>query len=327
MDSACSYEILINITPNVSYRAESLQWTLCSVYSLFSPLHQNLLFHVDYLMNNKEYPGLNLLILINSRKELLMKLILKVLMMTTFMFIVNAIMLVCPGCGHNTFSEIKTVGLDATIPVYSTPVGVRVGQSEITMAAVRGNTSFSSQSTTGGGLLATTAGTGKVHVLKSGPQVNEGYIKDIMTSPDVPAEAKVVIAKHYLTTPAPEVQPAVTKTLGAATGSGDTPPKVEPIRTGVDNVVDKVAEAAPKVVPPIADATKEVVNNTVTTVGDTATSTMDNVKSIVRWVVIALVFIIVLAGIIYITQYIKKHKKTKQSQEPVETTTDTQDNK
>lgn len=258
-----------------------------------------------------------------------MKLIFKTLIMTTFMFIVNVIILLCPGCGHNTFSEIKTVGLDATIPVYSTPVGVRVGQSEITMAAVRGNTSFSSQSTTGGGLLATTAGTGKVHVLKSGPQVNEGYIKDIMLSPEVPAEAKVAIAKTYLTTPAPEISPAATSTLGAATGSGAEPPKVQPIRTGIDNVVDKVAEVTPKVVPPIADATKEVVNNTVTTVGDTATSTVSDVKSIVRWVVVALVFIVVLAGIIYVTQYIKKHKKTKQSLNPTQSdpeTTDTQAN-
>lgn len=240
-----------------------------------------------------------------------MKLILKTLMMTTFMFVVNVIMLVCPGCGHNTFSEIKTVGLDATIPVYSTPVGVRVGQSEITMAAVRGNTSFSSQSTTGGGLLATTAGTGKVHVLKSGPQVNEGYIKDIMLSPDVPAEAKVAIAKTYLTTPAPEIQPAATSTLGAATGSGAEPPKVQPIRTGIDNVVDKVAEVTPKVVPPIANATKDVVNNTVDTVGDATKTTVTNVKQIVMWVVIGLGILLVLAIAIGIPIY--KYRKSKQA--------------
>jgi len=208
------------------------------------------------------------------------------------------IMLMCGGCGHNVFTELKAIGLDATVPVYGTPVGVRIGQSEITTASIRGNCSFTTQSSTGGGLVATTGGTGRVNTLKSGPQLNEGYVESVMTSDKVPAEVKIALAKNYLVRTAPEPQPTATKTIGAATGSGSQPPEVEPSSTGIDKIVDKTAEVAPKIVPPVAEATKEAVVKTVDTAGTTVTSSMSNIKVIVKYVVLALLALVVLALVV-----------------------------
>ena len=223
-----------------------------------------------------------------------------------FTFLTGVSCLFLCGCGTNVFTELKAVGMDASVPVYGTVVGVRVGQSEITTAATRGNTTFTSQNTTGGGLFATTAGTGRVSTLSSGPMVNEGYVAEILTSKEVPEAAKVALVQHYLPKNAPVTRPATSKTIGAATGSGEHPVEVEPITTGVDKIVDKTAETIQVVTPPIANATKEVVNNTVDTAGGVANKFASTIT-----VVLAIVFSIVVILILSFGPKLYKLIKTK----------------
>ena len=45
-----------------------------------------------------------------------------------FTFLTGVSCLFLCGCGTNVFTELKAVGMDASVPVYGTVVGVRVGQ-------------------------------------------------------------------------------------------------------------------------------------------------------------------------------------------------------
>lgn len=221
------------------------------------------------------------------------------------------IALTLTGCGHVVFTDTKVNGVDATIPLPDGQrVGARIGVIEQTTATVRGNTSFVTQNAAGGGVFSGSASTGRVSMLSTGPQLNEGYMTEVLTSPNVPEAVKIALAEKYLTVKAPMVHPASTKTLGAALGSGENPPSVEPVSTGLDKVIEKSAEVLPKVTPALADATKSIVNNTVSTVGDTSTSAFSTIKSVSRVVTIIVGLVVLLAGLVTFVYY-KLKKKSK----------------
>ncbi len=140
---------------------------------------------------------------------------------------------VCCSCGHTIFTETKLIGVDATFPLPDGQrIGARIGDLEQTTATVRGNTSFTTHNVTGGGIFSGSAGTGRYSALSAGPQLNEGYVTEVMTSPNVPESVKLAIAEKYLTVGAPVSNAAQSKTLGVAVGSGDNPPNVDPATTG-----------------------------------------------------------------------------------------------
>ena len=209
--------------------------------------------------------------------------------------------LILAGCGHNVFTEARVTGLDATVPVYGTVIGVRIGHSDIVTAATRGNSAFSAQGTTGGGLLSATGGTGRYCTMIAGPQLNEGYMRDTLAAPDVPDDVKAAIAQYYLSTGAPVVGDGATRTIGASTGSGTNPPKVEPVTTGVDKVVDRTAEVVTAVTPEVTDMATSVVSD----VSDSYTVTIKKVGTVATWAVVV-IGIILLILLIIIVDYIKK---------------------
>lgn len=69
--------------------------------------------------------------------------------------------------------------------------------------------------------------TDRIH-LSTIPQVNEGNIKDILTSKDATPAVKTALANYLIQQKAPPTTPATVKTIGAAAASGE-PIQVEPI--------------------------------------------------------------------------------------------------
>lgn len=231
--------------------------------------------------------------------------------MKSFFYVISIIgCILMSGCGTNVATEIKTTGVDATIPIYGIPVGVRLGNAEVTTVATRGNTTYVTQNVTGGGLWSASAGTGRISILSSGPQFNEGYINETLQSPHVSEAVKLAIAEKYLAqTRAPEISPTAVKTLAAASGQGVNPPVVEPASTGTDKLIDKAAEVIPQVTPAVTDTVKSVGNNAIDKVGTVSTSALDTAKSLsktVMWVAILAIIILGVGIFVYFKYFYKK---------------------
>lgn len=79
-----------------------------------------------------------------------------------------------------------------------------------------------------GGILGPMGTTDRIH-LSTIPQVNEGYITDILTSKDATPEVKQALVKYLTVQKAPPTSPTTVKTIGAAAASGQDSPQVEPI--------------------------------------------------------------------------------------------------
>lgn len=145
----------------------------------------------------------------------------------------------------------------------------------------------------------------------------------MLVAPDVPTDVKVALTKYLVTAKAPASLPTVTKSVGTAAGSGSDGMDVKPVSTGLDNIVDKTAEVAPKVVPVVAESTVRVVDKVSDTSGkivSDVTTTVDNVSNNMSNMLIkisAVVFIILII-IIFIIIYIKKRSSIKIKNEVLE---------
>ena len=124
----------------------------------------------------------------------------------TFCFLCLAAFILT-GCGHNIANIDRGIGLDLSIPVPFSGeniVSVKLGQIDSTSLILRGNTQFESQSETTGSASANTSGTtsggadGKGGITQkikftTGPQLNEGYLRDVLTDPNISKEDKAAM--------------------------------------------------------------------------------------------------------------------------------------
>lgn len=206
------------------------------------------------------------------------------------------------GCGHSFIHVDKGKGVVLRIPLPDggSLVDFKMGMIDSTTAVIRGNTTYDSSASTGGASF-TSAGTSDRIFLSTGMQLNEGYLKDVLTDPSVDTTTKVELAKAVAQMkPIPPLN-TVTKTVSAATVSGGAASDIEPMKVGLDNVVDKVAQVAPKVVTPVADATKHVVKDVTTTVDTISNDWKTNVAIIA----IAVVFVLIIIALV-IYGYLRK---------------------
>lgn len=215
------------------------------------------------------------------------------------------LLIILTSCGHNTLTTTEGIGLDATVPVYSYLVGVRMGYFKTTYYMPRGNSNLSIGDGTGTGMFSGSGGLGRTYQLTTGAQLNEGNIKEVLVSKDVDKETKKELAKYLTNTKADPILPSTTRTVSAATAIGEKSPQVDSIKSGMDNIVDKVADVVPKVSKPVAETVqkisgdaKDVSNNAV----ERVTISFD--KLIYAIVIIGLVIVII--GLIYF--YIKRKK-------------------
>lgn len=113
------------------------------------------------------------------------------------MLIVTAIIiaLIVTSCGHNIASQSKGIGIDVSWNGSNYVPNVRLGYWDDTTAVVRGNAAVSASTATGGGALAGEGGTSQTIQISTGTQINEGYVKDVLTDPNLSTEAKIAFIK------------------------------------------------------------------------------------------------------------------------------------
>ena len=80
------------------------------------------------------------------------------------------------GCGHSVQSNSKGIGVDLSWTGESYIPNLRLGYWDASTAVIRGNTSYTSTTATGGSLF-NAGGTQTTTQLYAGPQLNEGYLK------------------------------------------------------------------------------------------------------------------------------------------------------
>lgn len=143
------------------------------------------------------------------------------LFMTTIiaMFIVFMV----TGCGHNIASQSKGIGVNVSWNGDSYVPNVKLGYWDQNTAVVRGNTTFTSSTATGGGILNGEGGTSQTLQLSTGTQVNEGNIKDILMSPDIDTAAKIEFIKALDKLAMPKNDSAANKTTSAESKVITTP--------------------------------------------------------------------------------------------------------
>ena len=223
--------------------------------------------------------------------------------------------LLLSGCGHTMYHKVEGTGLYGRIPL---PNGnslfeVAIGDMNITSGILRGGAILDENTSKGGTFGAVSIG--RHTTLTTVPALNEGNIRDVLTSPNTDDKTKQLIAEYLISRPQPP-PPASSVTsinAGAATGNKDSIPEVEPTKTGLDNVVDKVAEVTPQVVEPIASNTKEVINHVSDNVESGTTKIVNNFWNQTRTIIISAIAIIVLALFVGIMFFLKKRKNQKKS--------------
>jgi hypothetical protein len=168
-----------------------------------------------------------------------------------------------------------------------------------------------------GGTMFGPMGTTDRTLVKTTPQINEGYLAEVFTSPDVAPEVKIALAKYLTEKQAPVTTPTATKTVGAAGATGEKPPTAEPATTGWDKVTEKAAEIIPPVTQTIGETTSNITKDVATAtadvtknVTDTTTAWAGSFKIIAIAIVCIVLFIIVPITILI---FIKKKKTNKNS--------------
>lgn len=208
------------------------------------------------------------------------------------------------GCGHTMYHKVEGTGLYGRIP---TPNGgsiveIAIGDMNITSGILRGGATLD-ENTSKGGTFGTVS-IGRHTHLSTVPAVNEGNIRDILTSPNADEKTKQMVAE-YLITRSQNVAPASAVTAvnaGAATGDKGSIPKAEPTKTGLDNAIDKVTDVAPEIVKPIADNTAKVITDVSDDIKegttDITSGLWDTIKSI-KYIIISILGVVslVLLGI------------------------------
>lgn len=236
------------------------------------------------------------------------------------------------GCGHSIVRTDRGTGFHLRIPNPFEPgdslVDLKLGNIDTTMAIIRGNTSFDSASAKGGSLTGS-GGISERFAVSSNPQLNEGYVAEVLTSPNLSDEAKIEIARYLSNAQAPKVSDAKSITIGAAAGSGSNVSEITPEKTGLDNIVDKTADTITKTAPTIAKATETTISNISTNTADVAKHSIDvagktteNIgNTISNHILIGIIVIIFIGCLIFIMLVLKKLKsKNKNENEKTDET-------
>ena len=141
------------------------------------------------------------------------------------LFVISALLVfLAASCGHNMLVDYKVKGVDLSIPLFGYPFGIRLGEVTMNSNVIRGNSTYSAHSTTGTDISTATTTTTNVIQFSANSQINEGYVKDILTSETVEPEVKEAFVEEFLSNQeAPEVLPVTMKTNQGATAAGNDP--------------------------------------------------------------------------------------------------------
>ena len=193
------------------------------------------------------------------------------------------------GCGHGVLITNKLTGLSVTVPVYDGQrLGVTIGSLESTTATVRGGTTVETKSVSGGGLLSGAGGINHLTTMKTNTQLNEGYLTEVLTSPECPESVKTILASNLATAAqAPQSQPEVIQTAQSTVHSGEsavtsnnvqqitTPTGVDKIIDGVVSITSNTTSSVTEIVGDITGGVTSLTTNLVDTVSTSSTSLLD----------------------------------------------------
>lgn len=130
-------------------------------------------------------------------------------------------LLVLTGCGHNIVNVDRGIGLDIRVPLPFSGeniIALKIGQIDSTSLILRGNAEFKTDSSTSGSLnteigtgntgtnnksnntskLGTSGGIGQNIIFNTKPQLNEGYLSDVLKDPNVPQEIKTSLVNYLI---------------------------------------------------------------------------------------------------------------------------------
>lgn len=217
------------------------------------------------------------------------------------------------GCGHNVGHTDRGVGFIFRVPMPDggSLVELKIGKIDSTTTVLRGNSTYDSVASSGGSLTGI-GGVSERIQMKTNPQLNEGYLENVLISGNVDPITKQILAVSLVKGNAPESQNARAVSIGGGAGTGENLESLVPKVVGIDNLVDKAAETAPKVVGPIMDGTvKSIghVSTTAKTVSNDASDVVKFVSSMTALIVITLTLVI--TGIVLIVR--AKHKKKEET--------------
>lgn len=172
-------------------------------------------------------------------------------------FALLAFILLLTGCGHNVTRTDRGVGLMLRVPLPdgSSLVEFKVGKIDSVVAAVRGGSTFETTSATGGSLFGT-AGTADRVSLTAIPQINEGYIKDILTSDTVAPDIKQALSDYLVSRDPPTTVPTNISVVGSGVATGEQ--VVQPMTTGLDRWWDSTTHVVTDSVSSIADTISDL---------------------------------------------------------------------
>ena len=226
------------------------------------------------------------------------------------LFVSAAVTLLLPGCGHSVARIDRGTGVVLRIPLPNgdSLVEFKGGDIDSTTLILRGG----SQVKTGrsvGGAFAGTGGSANDLQISTIPQLNEGYMKDVMVSPDVPAEVKIELAKYMANAKPTEPQPYKATVVGASVGSGENLEDVKPKMAGIDNIVDKVAEVTPEVTEDVS----KMVDSTTEAASSSVRDVMTASKTWIIAIAAAVVMVISIGTLIFV--FIRKKKIKKRLEE------------
>lgn len=210
---------------------------------------------------------------------------------------IAALLAIC-GCGHSVLVESKLTGLGAILPIGDGhTLGIVLGSMEATTATVRGGTTVETTSVAGGGLFAGEAGVNHITKMQAHAQLNEGNLRDVMMSENVPDAAKIILASNLVAAAkAPELPPTVIQAQTASIHSGSDAVVSNNVplinhAAGIDNLVNQVANVTtnvtgqivnviPTTVSEVTGVVTDITNHTVDSVQEGSTSIFD---SVARW--------------------------------------------
>ena len=220
------------------------------------------------------------------------------------------------GCGHGILIESETTGFAVSIPIgESTPLNITVGMTKTVTATVRGGTEVETTSVAGGGIFSGDGGIGKKTVMRTNAQLNEGNLRDVLTSSSCPENVKIVLASNLVAAAsAPVSDPMVIQTTTATIHTGSESVLSNNVAK-IDRVsgIDKIAETVPQVTTPIVESTANVVNHTLDTTTTVTTTVFDKLADMCRSIKWSFLFkaLCAIASVVGLWLWLNRSKKTK----------------
>lgn len=141
-----------------------------------------------------------------------------------YIFSFICVLFLLTSCGHNIVNVDRGIGLDIRVPLPFSGeniVALKIGQIDSTSLILRGNAEFKTDSSTTGSLntemgtgntgtnnksnntskLGTSGGIGQNISFSTKPQLNEGYLRDVLADPNVSNETKAALVNYLIQQP------------------------------------------------------------------------------------------------------------------------------